>query len=75
MRAIKAKLVASNVIVTVKDEELEIDFSVELGKHPVVMPISNPASDLNLIDIVSPEDLLLMQDIALEEAKQMMANG
>lgn len=64
-----------NCVVTIQDEELSIDFSVELGKEPVVMVIQDPIKDLNYLDMVSEGDLLIMQDMALNEAQELANNG
>lgn len=75
MNVTKSKMTGMNCVVTIQDEELTIDFSVELGKEPIVTVIQDPINDLNYLDMISEEDLLLMQDMALNEVRELMANG
>jgi hypothetical protein len=75
MRVTKSRQTGKlDCIVTIQDEELTIDFSVELGKEPIVTIIQDPKSDLKFLDILNDSDLLLMQDMALEEAKLLNAS-
>jgi hypothetical protein len=74
MRVTKSKQTGQNFVVTIQDAELDVDFSVELGKEPIVTIIQDPKSDLKFLDILNDSDLLLMQDMALEEAKLLNAS-
>jgi hypothetical protein len=75
MRVTKSRQTGKlDCIVTIQDEELSVDFSVELGKEPIVTIIQDPKSDLKFLDILNDSDLLLMQDMALEEAKLLNAS-
>lgn len=75
MRVTKSRQTGKmNCIVTIQDEELNVDFSVEMGKEPIVMLMTDTKSDLNPLDILTEEELLTMSDMALDEARLVFAN-
>jgi len=74
MRVTKAKVLNSIVSVKIIDESLEIEVLVEMskGEEPKLAFVVDPEDKISPLDLLTDEEVLLVYDIALDEAKTIL---